>query len=89
MELVYEYLTGPHFRQRVQAIVESFTSMNDDLVRELPVNMIPAGIRPIRKETRLPHLADAEIALIKRDELPKAAEMFAEQIVHSLESKNL
>lgn len=34
MELVYRYLTGPHFRQRVQAIVESFTTMQDDLQRE-------------------------------------------------------
>ncbi|MET0507362.1 MAG: DUF2130 domain-containing protein [Burkholderiaceae bacterium] len=34
MELVYRYLTGPHFRQRVQAIVEAFTTMQDDLQRE-------------------------------------------------------
>jgi len=34
MEMVYGYLTGPRFRQRVQAIVEAFTSMKDDLDRE-------------------------------------------------------
>jgi hypothetical protein len=34
MEMVYGYLTGPRFRQRVQAIVESFSSMKDDLDRE-------------------------------------------------------
>jgi hypothetical protein len=34
MEMVYEYLTGPRFRQRVQAIVEAFSSMRDDLDRE-------------------------------------------------------
>jgi hypothetical protein len=34
MEMVYQYLTGPRFRQRVQAIVESFSSMQDDLNRE-------------------------------------------------------
>ncbi len=34
MELVYRYLTGPHFRQRIQAIVEAFTTMQDDLQRE-------------------------------------------------------
>lgn len=34
MELVYQYLTGPRFRQRVQAIVEKFTDMHDDLDRE-------------------------------------------------------
>lgn len=32
--MVYEYLTGPRFRQRLQAMVEAFTSMNDDLVAE-------------------------------------------------------
>jgi len=34
MEMVYQYLTGPRFRQRVQAIVEAFSSMQDDLARE-------------------------------------------------------
>ena len=34
MEMVYEYLTGPRFRHRVQAIVEGFSSMQGDLERE-------------------------------------------------------
>ena len=34
MELVYQYLTGPRFRQRIQAIVEKFTDMHEDLDRE-------------------------------------------------------
>jgi len=34
MEMVYSYLTGPRFRQRVQAIVEAFSSMKEDLDRE-------------------------------------------------------
>ena len=34
MELVYQYLTGPRFRQRVQAIVEAFSTMQEDLERE-------------------------------------------------------
>ena len=33
-EMVYQYLTGPRFRQRVQAIVEAFSSMKEDLDRE-------------------------------------------------------
>lgn len=33
-EIVYQYLTGPRFRQRVQAIVEAFSSMQEDLDRE-------------------------------------------------------
>ncbi len=34
MEMVYQYMTGPRFRQRVQAIVEGFTAMTDDLEKE-------------------------------------------------------
>ena len=34
MDMVYQYLTGPRFRQRVQAIVEAFSSMQDDLNKE-------------------------------------------------------
>jgi hypothetical protein len=34
MELVYHYLTGPQFRHRIDAIVERFTDMRDDLDRE-------------------------------------------------------
>lgn len=33
-ELLYEYLTGNDFRQRVQAVIEAFTSMREDLERE-------------------------------------------------------
>ena len=33
-EMVYEYLTGPRFRHRVEAIVEAFSSMKEDLDRE-------------------------------------------------------
>ena len=36
-EMVYQYLTGPRFRQRVQAIVEAFSSMEEDLGREKKV----------------------------------------------------
>ncbi len=34
MEMVYRYLTGPKFRLRVQAIVESFSNMAEDLQKE-------------------------------------------------------
>ena len=34
VELVYQYLTGPRFRQRVEAIVEKITDMQADLERE-------------------------------------------------------
>ena len=31
MELVYQYLLGPRFRHRIQAIVEKFSDMHEDL----------------------------------------------------------
>ena len=34
MELVYQYLTGPRFRHRIDAIVEKFTDMHANLDRE-------------------------------------------------------
>ena len=37
MEQVYEYLCGPQFKQRVEGIVESFTSMMEDLEAERKV----------------------------------------------------
>lgn len=37
MEMVYQYLTGPRFRQRIQAIVEAFSSMQEDLDKEKKV----------------------------------------------------
>src|SRR6202008_3840651 len=34
MQLVYQYLTGPKFRHRIEAIVEKFSEMQTDLDRE-------------------------------------------------------
>jgi hypothetical protein len=34
MELVYQYLTGPRFRHRIEAVVEKFTEMQADLQKE-------------------------------------------------------
>ena len=33
-EMVYQYLTGPRFKQREEAIVEAFTNMQEDLAAE-------------------------------------------------------
>lgn len=38
-ELVYQYLTGSRFRHRVEAIVERFTEMQEDLNRERKATM--------------------------------------------------
>jgi hypothetical protein len=37
MEMVYQYLTGPRFRHRIQAIVEKFGDMQEDLEKERKV----------------------------------------------------
>jgi len=34
MELVYQYLIGPRFRHRIEAIVEKFSDMHEDLEKE-------------------------------------------------------
>ena len=34
MEVIYNYLSGPHFRQRVEGIVEAFKLMKEDLDQE-------------------------------------------------------
>jgi hypothetical protein len=39
MELMYSYLTGPRFRQRIDAIIEKFTDMQTDLDRERKMMM--------------------------------------------------
>jgi hypothetical protein len=36
-EMIYQYLTGPRFRQRVEAIVEAFSAMQQDLDKERKV----------------------------------------------------
>src|SRR5260370_4097084 len=34
MELVYQYLTGPRFRQRLEGIIEKFGELKEDLDKE-------------------------------------------------------
>lgn len=34
MELIYQYLTGPRFRQRLEGIIEKFDELKDDLDKE-------------------------------------------------------
>ena len=51
----------------------------------LPKNMLPSGISPVRSKLKLPDLADAEIALLKRDHLNRTGEVLAEHLIHCLE----
>lgn len=34
MEIIYQYLSGPEFRHRIEAILEPFTAMKEDLDAE-------------------------------------------------------
>lgn len=52
----------------------------------LPANMLPPGIHPVPAEQRLPGLADAEIALMRKDGLSRAGAILADHIVQSLET---
>lgn len=54
-------------------------------VTVLPANMLPADVHPLGADAGLPNLADAEIALLRRQPLSKAGTMLADHIVHSLE----
>ena len=51
----------------------------------LPSNMVPDGLSPVRGNVKMPHLADSEIALIKKDKLSKAGKVLADHIISSLE----
>jgi DNA-binding transcriptional LysR family regulator len=55
-------------------------------VAVLPANMLPQGVHAIKKEVKLPKLADAEIALLKAEKISKASEKFAEHIIKSFEN---
>jgi len=34
MQVLYQYIVGPEFRQKMEAIIDTFTNMNDQLTRE-------------------------------------------------------
>lgn len=51
----------------------------------LPKDMVPEGLSAVRNSAKLPHLADSEIALMKKERLSQAGKVLAEHIVSSLE----
>lgn len=59
MELVYQYLTGPQFRQRVQAIVEGFSTMQDDLNKEKKAIMKQWS----KRETQIERVIQATVGM--------------------------
>ncbi len=79
----YISYTSPSLAGTIAAVKAGFG------ITVLPANMLPTGIHPILTEIKLPELADAEIALMKCENLSKAGEMLAEHIMHSLENKKI
>ena len=59
MEMVYQYLTGPRFRQRVQAIVEAFSTMQDDLNSEKKAIMKQWA----KREEQVEHVMQATVGM--------------------------
>ena len=59
MEMVYQYLTGPRFRQRVQAIVEAFSTMQDDLNSEKKAIMKQWA----KREEQIEHVMQATVGM--------------------------
>lgn len=58
-ELIYQYLTGPRFRQRVEAIVEAFSSMQEDLDKEKKAIMKQWA----KRETQIDNVMKATVGM--------------------------
>lgn len=59
MEMIYQYLTGPKFRLRVQAIVEAFTNMAEDLQKEKKAIMKQWA----KREEQITRVIDATVGM--------------------------
>lgn len=59
MEVVYQYLTGPRFRQRVLAIAEAFSTMQKDLDKERKAIMAQWA----KRETQIERVMEATTGL--------------------------
>jgi hypothetical protein len=60
MEQVYNYLTGTKFRQRVDAVVEKFNDMHDDLDRERKF----MGRQWAKRETQIQSVIDSTVGMV-------------------------
>jgi hypothetical protein len=58
-EMVYQYLTGPRFRHRVEAIVDAFSSMKDDLHKERKAIMKQWA----KREEQIDRVMDATVGM--------------------------
>lgn len=60
MEQVYNYLTGTKFRQRVEAVVEKFNDMRDDLDKERKF----MGRQWAKRETQILAVIDTTVGMV-------------------------
>jgi hypothetical protein len=60
MEQVYHYLTGTKFRQRVDAVVEKFNDMRDDLDKERKF----MGRQWAKRETQILSVLDSTVGMV-------------------------
>ena len=60
MEQVYHYLTGTKFKQRVEAVVEKFNDMRDDLDRERKF----MGRQWAKRETQILAVVDSTVGMV-------------------------
>ncbi|MGY3494228.1 DUF2130 domain-containing protein [Bradyrhizobium sp. USDA 4502] len=60
MEQVYQYLTGTKFRQRVEAVVEKFNDMRDDLDRERKF----MGRQWAKRETQIVSVIESTVGMV-------------------------
>ncbi|BAP82081.1 hypothetical protein ACVIWV_010437 [Bradyrhizobium diazoefficiens] len=60
MEQVYNYLTGTKFRQRVEAVVEKFNDMRDDLDKERKF----MGRQWAKRETQILAVIDSTVGMV-------------------------
>ena len=60
MEQVYRYLTGNKFRQRVDAVVEKFNDMREDLDKERKF----MGRQWAKRETQILSVLDSTVGMV-------------------------
>jgi hypothetical protein len=60
MEQVYEYLTGTRFRQRVEAVVEKFNDMREDLDKERKF----MGRQWAKRETQIIAVVESTVGMV-------------------------
>ena len=60
MEQVYQYLTGMKFRQRVEAVIEKFKDMREDLDKERKF----MGKQWSRREAQILAVVDSAVGMV-------------------------